>query len=66
MRKLLNTLFVINEDAYLTLDGGKPCCYPANKQGNPPLCPAYAWKASSALLTQVPAPLDWELVPGGA
>lgn len=28
MRKLLNTLFVINEDAYLTLDGEKPCCYP--------------------------------------
>ena len=23
MRKLLNTLFVINEDAYLTLDGEK-------------------------------------------
>ena len=28
MRKLLNTLFVINEDAYLTLDGENLCCYP--------------------------------------
>ena len=30
MRKLLNTLFVINEDAYLTLDGGNLSCFTCN------------------------------------
>ena len=51
MRKLLNTLFVINEDAYLTLDG-ENLVVTRNKQET-----HIRWKASSALLTRVPAPL---------
>ena len=55
MRKLLNTLFVINEDAYLTLDG-ENLVVTRNKQ-EPTAMPCIRWKASSALLTRVPAPL---------
>ena len=54
MRKLLNTLFVINEDAYLTLDGENLVVTRSRK---PTAMPCIRWKASSALLTRVPAPL---------
>ena len=55
MRKLLNTLFVINEDAYLTLDGETLLLPAINRK--PTAMPCIRWKASSALLTRVPAPL---------
>ena len=35
MRKLLNTLFVINEDAYLTSDGEKIVVTPNKQETHP-------------------------------
>ena len=63
MRKLLNTLFVINEDAYLTLDG-ENLVVTRNKQETPP-CPAYAGRHRLLYLRRCQPRFDGSLCPAG-
>ena len=54
MRQFLNSLFVLSEDAYLTLDGENVVV--SRGKAEVGRCRCTRWKASSASVTPVPAP----------